>query len=193
VPRSVKIRVLFGGVMNQIGWACFAIALMELAALIYASKLEQTVVLIGGAFLLVGVILALRGLGRGLLAARLLVEGTLAGGKLVDKLYAGYEVKNRRVYDYVFEFAAADGSRHTVKARTAEDSRMEDEALEPILYDASLPYRAVVIDQLDGPPRIDPDGRIQGASVVRAAAALALPCVAVIGVAAVVAAIVLVR
>ena len=179
--------------MNQMGWGCLAVALFDFAGLIYASKLDPVLVLFGCACLFFGARFAFRGFRRGLLGAQLLAEGKLAGGKLISKLDAGYEVQKRKVYDYAYAFAAADGSQHTVTARTTEDRRMEDDPLEPILYDVSHPSRAVVIDQLDGPPRIGADGQIQGASVVRAVVAAILPCIALVGVVVAAAAIVVVR
>jgi hypothetical protein len=80
----------------------------------------------------------------------------------------------------LYEFEAVDGKYYTVVARTTEDKRMRDDPFEPILYDRGNPDRAIVLDQLDGPPRVDGQGRIQGASVARAALALVVPSAAVV-------------
>ena len=168
--------------MNQMGWGFFGAGSVVFIASVNAKHPENfgPGILVGAAFLCIGSWLWSHELREGLLACRLLREGKLAGGRLIHQAAAGWHIQGRTVCNYEFEFEAADGTVHRASTATTEHKRMRDDRLEPVLYDAGNPDRAVVLDALDGPPRIDIDGKIQGASLARAVWVLIVPCAAVL-------------
>lgn len=110
-------------------------------------------------FPIVGLGLAFAQLFIGIRAIRLLRTGLETRGKLVAKQPTGSSVNNQPVMALTFEFQVGG---HPVRATvTAVDtSVLEDDELEPMLYDPRRPTRATTLDHLPGSPKITEDGRI---------------------------------
>jgi hypothetical protein len=92
---------------------------------------------------------------------RLLRDGVLTTGKLISKQATNTTVNDQRVYEFTFEFAARDGRRGTVVARTSQTRRLEDEKDEPLLYDPNDLARAYMLDEVPARPQIE-QGQLRG-------------------------------
>jgi len=132
------------------------------------------------------------GLRKSLKGLRLLRDGRPAIGRLIATTPTHSRVNNQTVYKFTFEFQAEDGQTYQATARTHETDRFAGEpspdgaakaegVFEPLLYDPMAPRRAVMLDDLPGGPRIDPDGSIRVDSAVKSAGALAIPAIVCIG------------
>ena len=140
----------------------------------------------GGAFLfflvpLIGLVLYAVGLVRGRRALRLLRDGEVTRGRLVDKRPTPARINGSRVYALTFRFETAEGAEQIVVAKTHKPELLEDEPTEQLVYLASDPARATMIDCLPGAPRVRADGSIAPDRVLYAswAAFVALLAVAV--------------
>ncbi len=132
-------------------------------------------------FPLIGLVLILLGLNKGLRASRLLSRGHLAYGKLVRNSPTNVTVNNRPVMAMTFEFRSQDGMTHQVVSKTTQSEVLEDESLEMLLYDASNPKAAVLIDDLPGLPDVLPDKGIVLRSPRAIWTVLILPLITLIG------------
>ncbi len=92
-------------------------------------------------------------------ALRLLTNGHEALGKLVSKSATGTEINDESVYKLTYAFDV-DGDTYECVAKTHKTERLEDDELEPILYDKDDPSRSVALDSLPGMPRILADGSV---------------------------------
>ena len=110
--------------------------------------------------------------------AHLLRNGVLATGKLVDKSPTNMTVNDRRVYELTFEFTSRDGRRCEAQCRTSDTARLEDEQIEPLLYDPENPKVAYLLDEVPGRPEIDGTGELLGRPVA-AALALIIPAIVI--------------
>ncbi|HKO58677.1 MAG TPA: DUF3592 domain-containing protein [Thermoanaerobaculia bacterium] len=112
--------------------------------------------------------------------ARLLADGVLAEGKLVDRRATNTTVNKRRVYELTFTFTAYDGSVREVKSRTSMTERLEDEALEPLLYSPTDPKLAYMLDEVPARPEVNEAGELK-ARPLAAFASLIFPAAVIIG------------
>jgi hypothetical protein len=112
--------------------------------------------------------------------ARLLADGVLAEGKLTNRRATNTTVNKRRVYELTFTFTAYDGSVREVKSRTSMTERLEDEALEPLLYSPSDPKLAYMLDEVPSRPEVNEVGELK-ARPAAALASLILPAAVIIG------------
>jgi hypothetical protein len=112
--------------------------------------------------------------------ARLLADGVLAEGKLVNRRATNTTVNKRRVYELTFRFTAYDGSQREVKSRTSMTDRLEDEALEPLLYSPSDPTLAYMLDEVPSRPEVNEVGELK-ARPLAAFASLILPAIVIVG------------
>lgn len=129
-------------------------------------------------FPLIGLGFIAQAMRRGLRARRLLQQGVLAWGRLVDKEPTGsyVEINKRRKPVYALSFAFTVGGReYRVTENTYEPEYLEDETQERLLYDPAHPKQAVMLDSLPGQPDFDADGNIRPASLGRTLKVLALP------------------
>ena len=110
----------------------------------------------------------------------LLEHGVVAMAKLIDKRATNVRVNRQTVWELTFEFNSRDGRRHETKARTHETLRLEDERLEPLLYDPADPSVAYMLDELPSRPKIDLVGELEGRPAA-AALALILPAIVILG------------
>ncbi len=130
-------------------------------------------------FPLLGFALTAYGLRAGRRAVRLLRDGELAQGRLVDKEATGARVNNQRVHKLTFEFTDADGSERRVVVRTHRTAALEDAVTEALVYDRAHDD-AVVLDALPGDPVLDRDGGFVARRPRRALAVLILPGLALL-------------
>ena len=123
--------------------------------------------LLVGILPLAGAILVYFGMRSGMKRNRLLRNGLLASGKLVSREETNVTVNRRRLWKLTFEFVDRLGQRHQAVAATTAYERLEDEAAEPLLYDADDPQRAYVLDELPARPRVEGGELVgRGASAV---------------------------
>jgi hypothetical protein len=109
---------------------------------------------------LLGAALAAGGAWSGRRALRLLREGRLARGKLIDKRQTRFELAEKPVYLLTFSFEAADGRTYRAVARTEKPAALEDDEEEPLVYLPADPHQACLLDHLPGGPVIRADGTL---------------------------------
>lgn len=129
---------------------------------------------------LIGLLMLIPATRTGLKRNRLLREGLVAQGKLIGKSATNTRINHRRVYELRFEFTTRDGRRATAKTRTTETDRLQDEALEPLLYDPADPTRAYLLDEAPARPQFDFNGTMIGRPTA-ALATLILPAIVIGG------------
>jgi hypothetical protein len=132
-------------------------------------------------FPIAGALMVVITLRRGIKAACLLTHGKQAQGKLKSKVKTNMEVNNRPVFKLTFEFVAEDGYPYEATVKSHMPDILEDEAEEPLVYDADDPRNAVMLDDLPGAPRIDDAGNIRTSSVAKALVSPLLPVATVVG------------
>lgn len=185
VPLLLRVRLLVGDDLALCGWLFLGFNLpvpyfwpeedLSLFSLVF-------VVL----FPLLGLVLALRGIPRGLRRIRLLRSGRPALGRLVDRRTTNVSINDEPVIALTFEFTTEDGLRARVVERTHRPQLLEDDE-EPLLYDAQWPERAALLDHLPGAPRVDSRGRLHVKLGPRTVLPLLLPLVVIIAIVVVVA------
>ncbi len=129
----------------------------------------------------VGLCSVLVGLRRGLKAIGLLKRGMPAKGTLVNKEITNTKLNNNTVYKLTFEFTDNNGQTHEAVAKTHQPNLLEDDDLEPLMYDPLNPAHAILIDHLPGSPRINKMGEIRDPGMLASLVTLVLPMVAIIG------------
>ncbi len=111
-----------------------------------------------------GIALLVGALRSGLRTRRLLRDGRLGYGRLVEKEATSGSVNEQRIYKLTFEFvlprAEVFGNHqdkwsqwaetHRFHHKTHKTEKLEDEALEPLLFDPRKPGNAVLVDALPG-------------------------------------------
>ncbi len=126
-------------------------------------------------FPLIGLIMIVVGLKRGLRANQLLKHGKLGLGTLIAKEPTNTQINERTVYKLTFEFKAADGQHYEAVAKSHQPYVLEDEEQEQLVYDPYNPHNAFLLDAMPGEPDIDNMGNIQVASMGRCLGALLVP------------------
>lgn len=137
--------------------------------------------LIVAVFPLIGAGFLFSGLRQGIQAIRLMRAGRFAAGKLIGGEPTNVHINQRPVMKLTFEFEAHDGSLHLVDAKTHQPASLEDETVEPLLYDPADPSDAVLLDGLPGPPHLSTQGTLLPAALGRAALVTILRVVTIIG------------
>jgi hypothetical protein len=138
------------------------------------------VVLIVLIFPLVGLVFIIAATWGGMRRARLLKDGILTTGKLLHSRPTNMTVNKRRVYELTFSFTSYDGRPCEAKARTSQTERLEDEELEPLLYDPLRPNVAYLLDEVPARPQVNEAGELRGRPLA-AAASLLLPALVIVG------------
>jgi hypothetical protein len=146
---------------------------------------------LGVAFVLIfpilGLVMALAGMRKGLRARHLMSTGQLGLGRLKSKEATNTRVNNQTVYRYTFDFEAAAGGIYQVSGKSHRLSALEDEPVERIMYDPRNPSEAALLDELPCRPEIDPRGNFGTATsreLVLAGLNLLLPVAALLSYAA---------
>ena len=62
--------------------------------------------------------------------------------------------------ELTFEYEAC-GKTHTTKVEPQHPEKLEDDELEPMLYDPYEPSRAMTLDDLPGSPKINASGELE--------------------------------
>jgi hypothetical protein len=93
-------------------------------------------------------------------AVHLLRFGVETRGKLIDKKKTNTRVNGRPVMALTFEYEL-DGQPFRAVVKTLNTASLEDDALEPMLYDPHRPSRATTLDHLPGTPSVGPDGELR--------------------------------
>ena len=112
----------------------------------------------------IGLIFIIAGLRRGVKGNRLLHNGKIGQGRLVDKSATNTRINNRTVFKLTFEFEAEDGMTYQATAKSHLTENLEDEPWEQLLYNPRNPSDAVLVDNLPGAPDIDESGNIYAAN-----------------------------
>lgn len=119
-------------------------------------------------------------------AAKLLTTGTLTQGLLLEKKPTNTRINKQTVYAMTLEFTDVAGNAYKTVSKTHEPSRLEDDAMEWILYDPTDPTRASTVDDLPGHPRVTEDGAIVGSgsagSLIVAALAIGVNAVGLVAI-----------
>lgn len=111
-------------------------------------------------FPLVGLLMGLAGLRRGLRALRLLRHGEVTHGVLRSKEPTGTKINERPVLRMTFEFDVPAQGTFEVEAKTHRPERLEDEDRELLVYDPRDPDAAVLLDELACEPRVGDRGEL---------------------------------
>lgn len=162
IPPGLRLRLMAGGFMTQVGWACVAGAVVVFAVVVAGVSLaaEGLAGLLGGAIALFGLggAFAVAGVVEGRRQIWFLRHGRETRGTLISKTIV--DAGESTTYELTFDYPITTGERHRVTLRTDDVARLEDDAAEPMVYDPRQPGRAMPIDHLPGAPRITEAGRV---------------------------------
>jgi hypothetical protein len=129
-------------------------------------------------FPVIGVVIVLAGLPRGVRQVQLLRSGRPARGRILDVRATNVTINDQPVMELTFEFTTEDGARVRAVDRTLRPQVVEDDEEEELLYDPQRPHRATLLDHLPGSPRVDAKGRLHARLAPSAVLpALALPLI----------------
>lgn len=131
----------------------------------------------------IGALFAVYGMRNGRHTRRLMIEGELALGKLVAKEATGTRVNEQTVYRLTFEFEPESGGAYQVEAKSHMPHKLEDEALERLVYNPRDPYEAAMLDALPCRPEINARGdfEVEGPQAGLALMNLIVPGISVVG------------
>jgi len=99
-------------------------------------------------FPIIGILLLYFGVKKGMKNIRILQFGKIALGTYNRRETTNASVNNRPVYKFYFDFIAHDNISYTATGETYQTHKVEDERLEPIIYNSVNPKEAVIIDTL---------------------------------------------
>lgn len=109
---------------------------------------------------------------------RLLREGILTTGTMIDRRPTNITINDQPLWEVVFEFHDRNGQRRECSARATDTTRLEDEPHEALLYDPDDPSKACAVDETPSRPTLDPNGELEGRPLA-AAIALIIPGIVV--------------
>lgn len=132
-------------------------------------------------FPLVGGGLAISGFLHGRHVCKLLRIGEFTQGRLINKEPTNTRVNKQTVFKLTFEFQDESGQTRQAIAKTHETSRLEDDELEPLLYDPMFPEKATLLDHLAGRPEIDSEGNIKNSAYPMNFLCLVVPALSIVG------------
>jgi hypothetical protein len=110
-------------------------------------------------FIGVGLAMAIRAHRRGSAALHLLQVGLPTSGTLVDRRPSNVQVNGVTLEILTFEYVVK-GTTYRAEVRPSRTDRLEDDALEPMVYDPEWPRNATTLDHLPGTPVIRADGTL---------------------------------
>lgn len=181
VPLHCRVQFLFGGFLNQFGWAWFGFSSIHLRLFWGAEGSPWLMLAFVLLFPVIGLAFIVAGLRKGLRGMRLLRHGMLAEGRFTGKRATNTRINKRTVWELTFEFTTASGRRATATARTHEPEALMDQTLEPLVYDPLDPSNAVMLDDLPGRPRLDQESVTRTDGLLSAPLLLGLPALTVLG------------
>lgn len=126
-------------------------------------------------FPIAGAFMAGYQLRQGRRAIRLVRDGTLARGRLVESRATMLTLNESRVHAVTFEFETPEGESHRVTARTVDPGQFDGEPGRMLVYDPSRPSRATMLGHLPGSPWIDSRGEMVSAAGIPPVAYLFMP------------------
>ena len=153
LPVSVRLYLrLCSTVMPFFGWFFAGFGLMFALVAIAVSKPEEIAgalifVAVGSLFGIVGLCFPVYSWISGDKAVRLLREGFAIRARHLTTDSTGMTVNDKPVMKVVFEYQV-EGESYTVSAQALDVSRLTDAKDKVVLYDPTLPGRAVVLDGL---------------------------------------------
>lgn len=110
---------------------------------------------------------------------RLLQSGTVTMGKYSHKFPTNTRINNRTVYKIAYKFEAGDGETYEAYARSHrhhEPRFLEDQV---IFYNAINPRKALVKNDLPGPPRMTMQGNLEPPSMFALISSLFVPALVI--------------
>lgn len=131
----------------------------------------------------VGLGMALPGLWRGVRNLRLLCDGQIAAGRLIEKKATDVLVNERIVYRLTFEFTDAGGMTRQTVVRTPFPERLSDEGTEQLFYNPRRPAHATLLDDLPGEQAMNERGEFRRSGTGAALRVLIGPALALLVVA----------
>lgn len=109
-------------------------------------------------FPLIGVLLAIGGIYKGIKAAYILGYGDIGYGKYLGAEATNTTINNRRVYRMFFEFKTKDGQTHSAIATTNLPRKLTDEQTEQLLYLPDKPEQNFLLDEFSNIAKFDTMG-----------------------------------
>jgi len=128
-------------------------------------------------FTVIGMVILVTGVRKGMKANRLLASGRLALGRLKGRRPTSTSINERPVWEFTFEFQGEDLRPHQAKARTHKVARLADPRGEFLLYDPLDPAYAVLLDNIPGAVRTNDLGQLETDRPRKAVASLLVPAV----------------
>jgi len=145
---------------------------------IFSSLVVWTVI-----FPLVGLVFILLGLKRSIRALRLLKNGELTTGTLIEKVRTNTKINGQVVYKMTFRYHDDQGNEYEHKERTRTPYFLQDQKKEKLLYLKRKPSYAIMLDSLPSFATINVYGRIESSPILRLMFLLIIPAATIIGLA----------
>ncbi len=111
-------------------------------------RMSPWVLLITLIFSVIGILMLIIGLIKRSLYVKVLTYGKVALGKFKRMIATGSKVNENIVYKFYFDYVAEDGKVYEAIGETHLIHKLQDEELEPLVYNPSNPNEAVMIDSL---------------------------------------------
>lgn len=131
-------------------------------------------------FPLIGVLLAVGGIYKGIKAAHILEYGIMGYGKYLGAEATNTTINNRRVYRMFFEFETKDGQKHGAIATSNMPHRLTDEQTEQLVYLPDKPEQNFLLDEFSNITKFDAMGDINFQSTAKHFLPLILPTIILI-------------
>lgn len=106
-------------------------------------------------FPIIGLLFIGNGMAHGLKALFLLQYGEIGKGHIIDMEPTGTVINNNPEMKLHYQFTANDGETYNAFAKTCNTTKLTDDSVEPLFYDAMEPNRSVLLDSLPNGIRID--------------------------------------
>jgi hypothetical protein len=126
-------------------------------------------------FPIAGLGIVLEQLARAIRSRRLLRHGVETRGKLIHRaVFSPKKDNGTPSVELTFEYEAG-GRRCTLTVEPQRPETLEDDALEPMLYDPYAPARAMMLDDLPGSPKVTASGELEARPGIASYLLLLLP------------------
>ncbi|HMA64387.1 MAG: hypothetical protein ACM31E_04815, partial [Fibrobacterota bacterium] len=111
-------------------------------------EIPAWIILIMAPFFLVGSIMSYFAIRGGLRHLHLITDGVMTKGKYLRRESTNVSINDRPVYKMFFSYKTPDGRSFEMFSKTHQPERLTDEAEEMLIYDPSIPEKAVAVDSL---------------------------------------------
>ncbi|WLE96335.1 MAG: hypothetical protein QTN59_16840 [Candidatus Electrothrix communis] len=132
-------------------------------------------------FPLAGLAFLLFGLRKAVRANKLLQEGILTTGTLLEKKRTNTTINDQTVYEFIFGFKDRSGRKFKVSEKTHRTYLLQDDREESLLYLKDNPDDAMMLDALPGSPRLGKQGDIEPGSLGSSFRQLIVPLITLSG------------